>query len=387
MSIQNQTTRERVRQAFVDRFGHPPALEIMAPGRINLIGEHTDYNGGLVLPAAVDKGIYFSISPSGENGMTMIALDMDETFEGDVKDIRKSSKLWANYLLGVLQQLQFKDCEVGGFKVVLGGDIPIGSGMSSSAALECGFAFALNRLFDLDLDRWDMVRLCQKAEHQFVGTNCGIMDQFASLFGKKGYAMMLDCREMEFDYVPVDLPGYQWVLINSMVKHSNLTSGYNDRVAECKSALEQIQAKNEGVDDLSMVSEKMLEVLDKSSLPYQRAKFVLEENNRVIAAKEALATKDALKLGKLLKGSHHGLNLDYEVSCPELNFLMELAAIQPGVMGSRMMGGGFGGCTLNLVESAHLDGALSAIQNAYLRVFDIQAEIYHVSPEQGVHVL
>ena len=293
----------------------PIAITVQSPGRINIIGEHTDYNQGFVLPAAIDKKVTFKIWKNNQDQTVNIrSIDLGERFSFDLSSFQKEAGGWQNYIMGVVLELQKIDAKIGGFNAEFGGDIPIGSGMSSSAALECCLAFGLNALFDLGLDRWQIIKLSQKAEHNFVGMKCGIMDQFASVMGKKGQVMLLDCQSLDFQYFPFETDDNQVLLLNTNVTHNLASSEYNTRRSECEQGVEIIRRKFDSVQSLRDVSLDMLEMV-KSDLPekvFRRCYHILMENDRVLTATKALLNKDFVELGQLLYESHRSLQNCYE---------------------------------------------------------------------------
>lgn len=359
-------TLKTVRACF-ERIYHKSPSIYRSPARVNLIGEHTDYNHGYVLPAAVSKAIYFAISPNTTGEYNFYALDMEEAFQTEVGHIGKSSLHWANYLLGVIDQLSKRGTTPEGFDCVFGGDIPMGAGMSSSAALECGLAFALNDLFQFNYSRMALVNMAQEAEHEYAGVQCGIMDQFAVMFGIEGQAIQLDCQSMEHEYVPLDMHEHTLVLVNTGVKHSLASSEYNKRRQECANGIQQIRKYYPFVETMRDVTIEMMEKLQHhfAENVYQRCKYVIQENERLLKACEYLKAKDLKGFGRMMYASHQGLDQQYEVSCPELNQLVSIAQQTAGVLGARMMGGGFGGCTVNLIENA----AVKAFEQSVLRQY------------------
>jgi len=378
----NTKLKGRIVKEFKENFKEEPIL-IFSPGRINVIGEHTDYNDGFVFPAAVDKGIYAAISKSLENSSIAIASDLKERFEFSVENSQPlDGGNWRNYVLGVVGEIQKKGIEVGNFNVVFGGDIPNGSGMSSSAALENSIVFGLNELFDLGLTKTEMIFISQKAEHNYVGVNCGIMDQYASMFGQKDKALLLDCRTTEATPFLIDFEDYELLLINTNVKHSLADSAYNDRRAACENAasLLNIKALRDATEeDLVAIKGKV------SEEDYQKALFVIQENNRALAASEAMTANDIEKLGALIYGSHDGLSNQYHVSCEELDFLVDLSKESDDVIGSRMMGGGFGGCTINIVKKGKSDAFVAKVAPLYKNKFNKECSPYSVNISEGTH--
>jgi galactokinase len=332
--------------------GNTRTIQTRSPGRINLIGEHTDYNGGFVLPAAIDKAAYISLRLREDDEVHLTSRDFKDSFQTDLGSLAPSEKGWPNYLMGVTDQLLKRGAPLRGFEVELWGDVPAGAGMSSSAAVECAMLLALNEAFDLGLDRMTMAKTAQEAEHAFAGVKVGIMDPFASLFGKSGHVIRLDCRSLEYTYVPCRTEGYLLVLCDSGVHHSLASSEYNVRRQQCEEGVALVAAKHSGVTTLRDVTMAMLKecVAPVNPLVYRRCKYVVEESERVIGACRDLESGDLKAFGAKLYDTHEGLSHLYEVSCPELDFLVERARTFGHVLGSRMMGGGFGGCTLNLVK-------------------------------------
>ncbi|MCR5886422.1 galactokinase [Hymenobacter sp. J193] len=373
---------------FQERFAATPLL-VRAPGRVNLIGEHTDYNGGFVLPAAINKEIYFAVALNGSSTIRLHSFDLKEDYEVALADVAPSNTLWANYLLGVVAQFQKRGLPVQGFDCVFGGTIPMGAGMSSSAAVECGLAFALDTLLHTRLDRLELARISQKAEHEYAGVQCGIMDQFASLFGQAGHVVRLDCRSLEYAYFPFDANTYHLVLCNSGVKHSLASSEYNTRRQECERGVAVLQ---QYYPEVASLRDATLERLEKhqaelGEVVYRRCRYVVEENLRVEQACHHLLAHDLPAFGQDMYGSHAGLRDQYEVSCPELDVLVELARPLPGVVGARMMGGGFGGCTINLVEASAVESFVAAMKPAYEKQTGIALETYQTTIVDGVGVL
>ena len=350
---------EFVRSRFIKHFDGKTGNIYASPGRINLIGEHTDYNGGFVFPGAVDKGIMAEIRPNGLNTIIAYSIDLKDKVEFKVDDPVGPRATWARYIYGIVQEMRKLGVDVKGFNTAFAGDVPLGAGMSSSAALESCFAFALNDLFGGNkVSKWDLVLAGQATEHKYVGVNCGIMDQFASVFGQKGKLMRLDCRSREFEYFPFDPKGYKLVLLNSKVKHELKGSPYNDRRNSCENVVRAIAAAHpEG--HFETLRDCTWEELDEvratvGEEDYKRAHFVLGEKDRVLAVSDALEKGDYETVGQKMYETHEGLSKEYEVSCEELDFLNEIAKAD-GVTGSRIMGGGFGGCTINLVKDEVYD--------------------------------
>ncbi|GAB2581356.1 galactokinase [Spirosoma areae] len=356
--------------SFQNSFNTNPAdpgpLLICSPGRVNLIGEHTDYNEGFVLPAAIDKAIYLAVGPRPDKEVHLVAHDLNETYQGSL-DSLAPTHTWADYLLGVMAQFRLAGHQFSGINCVFGGTIPLGAGLSSSAALENGVGFALNELFGLGLDRVTMVRLSQRAENEFVGAKVGIMDMFASMMGKANHVIKLDCRSLDYTYAPLQMDGISIVLCDSQVKHSLVTSEYNTRRAECEAGVRFLQAFYPNIRSLRDVTMLMLDehLRDAEPLIYRRCAYVVQENQRLLDGVIALEADDIARFGQLMYGSHEGLSRWYEVSCLELDILVDIAREQPGVLGARMMGGGFGGCTINLVREESLADFTDAILKQY----------------------
>ena len=363
---------------------------IDSPGRINLIGEHTDYNQGFVLPAAIDKKIRLSFSKNNSSyHCTLSAENKQEQFAFDLKKIRPLSSGWQNYALGVVAELQQLSPKIEGFHCSFGGNVPIGAGMSSSAALGCGLAMGLNVLFELNLRTEQLIRAAQRAEHNFVGTLCGIMDQFASMMGKENAAILLDCKTLDYRYVPLDLGNYALLFLNSNISHSLADSAYNTRRKECEGGVEILQDQYPDIESLRDVNLSMLE-RHQDLLPpvtFKRCAYVVKENQRVLDAAQALTDKDFPKLGQLLYASHEGLQHDYEVSCPEIDYLVAQTLDKPHILGARMMGGGFGGCTINLIEQNQVESFIEDVSAAYHKQFGIELSPYTVGISDGTKIV
>jgi len=373
-----------VKKEFSKEFNSNP-LMIFSPGRINIIGEHTDYNDGFVFPAAVDKGIVAAFEKSSDTSSKAIALDLDESFEFEVDSIApQKEQLWANYILGVIDELKKKGNQIKNFNLVFSGDIPNGAGMSSSAALENSVVFGLNELFELGLSKEEMILISQKAEHNYVGVHCGIMDQYASMFGLKDQALHLDCRSIEATPFKIDLGDYRLLLINTNVKHTLSESAYNNRREVCEhiSSLLKVRALRDVSElDLFTIKDKV------SDEDFQKALFVIQENKRTIEASKAMSNGDLKSLGELIYASHHGLQHQYQVSCEELDFLVDATRDKEYLLGARMMGGGFGGCTINLIKTSEVNSFSQYIKEAYFHKFNIKCSIYDVTLSDGTHQL
>lgn len=357
-----------------------------SPGRINLIGEHTDYNDGFVMPAAIDKEIIFAIAFSDDNLSRVISLNYDEELIFELNDPKAVGQpLWANYLLGVARNLIDRNKKLQPFICVFGGDIPTGSGVSSSAALECGFAFALDQLNSLFIQRTELAKIGQWAEHNFVGARVGIMDQFANLMGKEGHVLQLDCRTLQHEYYPLQLNQHSIVLFNSGVKHSLASSEYNTRRAECEEGVKFLKKKYPKIKSLRDVSIDMLESTkwNLTENVYKRCKFVVQEIERVQLAGKDLLRGDLPAFGKRMFETHEGLSSLYQVSCIELDFLVSLVKNREAVPGARMMGGGFGGCTINIIKNESLHTIIEGVTKAYREKFKIEVEHYVVKIKDG----
>ncbi len=371
---------------FENHFHQSPDFIFLSPGRINIIGEHVDYNDGYVMPAAINKYICFAISKTDTTTCTLVAKDLNETYSFDVTDELKPIKqMWVNYILGVIHHLKEHGTIGNGFNIVFSSSVPMGAGLSSSAALECGVGYALNMLFGLGLTKTDIALIGQKSEHTFVGVNCGIMDQFASVFGKKNSVIKLDCNTLEYEYYKANFKKYSLLLLDSQVKHTHLTSGYNDRRQEVEKGLTVLKNRFHEVKTFRDCTEKMVNELKYvlGDTLYKRCHFVVQEIQRVRDAAEALSQSDFVQLGALMSQTHHGLSKDYEVSCEELDFLVNATQEVPTVLGARMMGGGFGGCTLNLVEKGTEDALIDRISKEYQAAFGIQLKAYKVKIAKG----
>ena len=358
----------------------------IAPGRINLIGEHTDYNDGFVLPAAIDKHVVFGLKENGLNTYRFYAIDMDESFETEVGKLKYSEKGWPNYLMGVIDQLNKAGHDIPGFDVVVTSDIPIGAGLSSSAALEAGLATGLNEIYNLNISKLDLVKLSQKAENEFVGVNCGIMDQFASVFGKSGHVFRLDCRSLDFEYFPLKLNGNGIILVDTKVKHSLGTSEYNTRRQECELGVKILSDGDDQVKSLRDISRDLLESGRTRIDPivYKRCDYVVREIDRVQKACEDLVAGRIEDFGEKMYQTHEGLSKDYEVSCEELDFLVDFTKDNPDILGSRMMGGGFGGCTINIIKETTIPSFKEQVSGAFHDRFGHPPLFYDVKIDDGV---
>ncbi len=371
--------KEKISKAFQDRFGVDGTVYASA-GRINLIGEHTDYNGGFVFPGAIDKGIMAELRPNGLEKCRVYSMDLDEYTEFGLKEEDAPKESWARYVFGVAREVLKRGGRVECFDAVFAGNVPLGAGLSSSAALESCFAFALNDMFnDNSISKFDLARIGQSTEHNYCGVNCGIMDQFASVFGREGNLMRLDCRSMEYEYFPFNPKEYQLVLVDSRVKHELKDSPYNKRRESCERVARQLgleTLRDATMEDLNGVKSEI------TAEDYFRAKFVIEEKDRVLAVCEALEKGDYETVGKKMYETHAGLSKDYEVSCEELDFLNDVAK-EMGVTGSRIMGGGFGGCTINLVPNALHDNFIKEAKKRFNEAYGHEPKIYDVVISDG----
>lgn len=377
-----QNTSEHFEKSFQNK----PEHIFLSPGRINIIGEHVDYNDGFVLPAAINKYVCISISANKNSDCKIISKDLNEVFEFNLKNTLVPNQImWINYILGVLQQLKEQKQFENGFNAVFSSSVPIGSGLSSSAAVECGFAYAFNKMFALGLTKEEIALIGQKSEHTFVGVNCGIMDQFASVFGKKDKVIKLDCNTLAYEYHKADFKKYSLLLLDSNVKHTHLTSGYNDRRNEVEQGLAIIKSHFPEVKTFRNCTEEIVNSLknELGEIVYKRCHFVVKEIQRVQDAVDALENSDFNRLGNLMTETHHGLSKEYEVSCNELDFLVDAVANETSVLGARMMGGGFGGCSINLVEKGSEKELIEKISAQYRSKFGIELKSYKVKISKG----
>lgn len=380
----NTALINKIRTSFHETFKTEP-LMIFSPGRINIIGEHTDYNDGFVFPAAVNKGIVAAIGKSDSNASRAFAVDKEEMVKFSLNDLKPAAEgYWENYVFGVVAELQNRSKTIGNFNIAFGGDIPGGAGMSSSAALENSVVFGLNELFDLKLSKEEMILISQKAEHNYVGVKCGIMDQYASMFGIKNNALLLDCRTVKSKPYEINFKDHELILINTNVKHSLSDSAYNDRRSVCESISEMLKVKalRDATEyDLESIKDKV------TSENYQKALYVIQENQRAIEASKAIEAGDLKTLGTLMYASHEGLQHQYKVSCEELDFLVEQAKLNGNVLGARMMGGGFGGCTINLIAKTETELFKTSVSEAYRNKFKKDCSIYSVELSNGTGII
>lgn len=381
-------TKDSIRNKFNSIFDQEPII-VRSPGRINIIGEHTDYNDGFVLPTAIDKAVFVAVSKREDQLISLYAEDYQAAYEIELQAIAKTDLNWPNYILGVVDQLIKRGFTLGGFNLYIDGDVPLGAGLSSSAAVECATTLALSELFELEIARLDIPKIGQLAEHTYAGVMCGIMDQFASTFGKKDAVLKLDCRSLEYEYVPLLLDGYTILLLNTNVKHALGDTAYNTRVKQCAQAIEWIQMKYQEVINLRDVTVALLDemVKDKDADIYVKTKFVVEESERVHQACENLKAGDLVALGQNLFASHQGLSQEYEVSCAESDYLVEFIKQFPEVLGARQMGGGFGGCTINIVKDNFVEELIAQVSPAYLSQFGKALTVIQVKTGDGTSVL
>lgn len=373
-----------IRQKFKELYQGEPLL-FRSPGRINLLGEHIDYNGGIVIPAAINQYIYIALDSREDDEIQLYSVDYEESFQSSVHKLEKTAPVWTQYILGVVDQFLKSGASIQGFNMVFGGDIAQGAGLSSSAALECAVAFGLQKLNGLTLSKMELAKLAQAAENQFVGVNCGLMDQFASLFGKKDKFIQMDCQSLDYQYFPFSSTDYCFVLLDTQVKHSLASSAYNERRRQCETGLAWVRKHYPEFKSLREVNQEMLSayVQNEDPLIYQRCQFVIDEIRRVKEAGQALLENNIIRIGQLMYEAHEGLSRAYEVSCPELDFLVDQARLSPHIIGARMMGGGFGGCTLNLIHKDELETELNRLSEAYKKTFDIDLKSYSVHLSDG----
>ena len=377
--------KEKISKKFQELFNTTGSF-YTSPGRINLIGEHTDYNGGFVFPGAIDKGMLAEIKPNGTGKVRAFSIDLDDYAEFGLTEEDAPKASWARYIFGVCREIIKRGGEIQGFDTTFAGDVPLGAGMSSSAALESTYAFALNELFNLNIDKFELAKIGQSTEHNYCGVNCGIMDQFASVFGQKGHLIRLDCRSLEYKYFPFDpeSAGYKLVLLDSVVKHELASSAYNKRRQSCERVVVAIKRNHPEVDFLRDATMEMMNEVkaDVTAEDYMRAEYVIEEIQRVLDVCDALEKGDYETVGEKMYGTHHGMSKLYEVSCEELDFLNDIAK-ECGVTGSRVMGGGFGGCTINLVKADKYDAFVKKAFAEYAKKFGHEPKLYNVVISDG----
>ena len=397
-----------IRTQFSNHFNHNPSLVVKSPGRINLIGEHIDYNHGFVLPAAIDKYIEVAIAKRTDGAIHMVALDLGETIIVPMHNLQPHATAWVNYIIGVVDQVlntennhasivinlvSKRDILAAGFDICIQGNIPLGAGLSSSAAVECAVLFAINELYQLSLSKMQMALMAQSAEHKFAGVHCGLMDMFASLHGQKNKAILLDCDSLAFTYYPIELKDYSIVLFDTQIKHALASSEYNTRRLECEQGLKIIQEKYPTVKTFRDISMEQVEACMASNTSlnttkiYQRCKYVVEEIARVQLAVKDLQKGDMQAFGKKMFETHEGLSKLYEVSCSELDFLVEAVSNNENVLGARMMGGGFGGCTINIIKTTAVEEITKALTARYTQVMHKELAMYITSIEDGTQLV
>lgn len=376
-----------IRNKFKEKFGAEGSV-YTSPGRVNLIGEHTDYNGGFVFPGAIDKGMIAEIKFNGTDIVKAYSIDLDDYAEFGFNEEDAPKASWARYIFGVCREIIKRGGKLQGFDTVFAGDVPLGAGMSSSAALESTYAFAMNDMNDLGIDKFELAKIGQATEHNYCGVNCGIMDQFASVFGKEGSLIRLDCRSLEYKYFPFNPIGYKLVLLDSVVKHELASSAYNKRRQSCEAAAAAIRVNHPAVEFLRDATMDMLNEVKAviSAEDYMRAEYVIGEVQRVLDVCDALEKGDYETVGQKMYETHHGMSKLYEVSCEELDFLNDIAK-ECGVAGSRVMGGGFGGCTINLVKEDKYDAFVKRAFEAYTEKFGHAPKLYDVVISDGARKL
>ncbi len=383
----NNEIPRQIAQEFSTRFQQKP-LVVRSPGRVNIIGEHTDYNNGFVLPAAIDKAIYVAIAPRNDDKILLYSQEFRQEHHSTVSGVAPTEKQWPNYILGVVDQLNKRGHRITGFNLVIDGDVPVGAGLSSSAAVECATAFALNTIFNLEIEKQELAVIGQKTEHDFAGVMVGIMDPFASIFGKKDHVIKLDCRSLEYEYEPLRLSGYKILLLNTNVKHSLASTEYNTRRKECAQGVQWVKEQNKNVESLRDVNLQMLDefVKPKSELIYKRCKYVVQENARLLSACEELERGNLKAVGEKMFQSHDGLSKEYEVSCKELDFLVDAVRNNPEVPGARMMGGGFGGCTINIAKEDAIEALIKKVGQEYEKIMGKEMTAYVAETADGTSV-
>ncbi|WKB80508.1 galactokinase [Cellulophaga lytica] len=376
----NKKLIKEVKTSFKQTFKTKP-LMVFSPGRINLIGEHTDYNDGFVFPAAINKGIALAIQKTKKEVSTVYALNKEETYQFGLQNVAPlQNGGWRNYILGVVSEIQKRGIELQNFNIVFAGNIPGGAGLSSSAALENSVVYGLNKLFKLGISKEEMILISQQAEHNYAGVKCGIMDQYASMFGVKNSALLLDCRTVKSKLFKLNFKDYKLLLINTNVKHDLSESAYNDRREVCEKVSKKLNIKalrDATIQDLNTIK------ADITEEDYQKALYIIEENQRVTSFSKAIKADDIQELGALLYQSHNGLSTQFKVSCKELDFLVDKTKNNPNILGSRMMGGGFGGCTINLILKSEVKSFKKEIAKAFKKEFGNKCSIYNVKLSNG----
>ena len=377
-------TKDFLSREFNKNFQHAPRY-FRAPGRINLIGEHTDYNGGFVLPAGIDRYCSIAITPSSSQLSTVIASDLDDKVEFEHVPSKSSSGYWMNYIWGVMHAFKVRGLDIQPFNAIIQSEVPVGAGLSSSAALEVVFAKAFNELFHFNLSDIELTLIAKEAENNYVGLQCGIMDMFASVHARKDMAIKLDCRNLDFEYVSLQLKTNKILLIDTCIKHELASSEYNQRRQECESVVFKLNQQGIQATSLRDISRVDLDAHRNifSDKEYQRASYVIEENNRLHQFVAAISKNDWTAAGALLCASHEGLKNKYQVSCEALDQLVDWCKSSKGVWGGRMMGGGFGGCTINLVEEEEISAIIAMVSERYQSRFGVNPKYYIASTGDG----
>ena len=375
---------EYVRSRFKKHFNGAEGSVYASPGRINLIGEHTDYNGGFVFPGAIDKGMIAEVQVNGTDRVRAYSIDLKDFVEFGLEENDAPRASWARYIFGVCREMIKRGAKIQGFNTAFAGDVPLGAGMSSSAALESTYAFALNDMFNCGIDKFELAKIGQATEHNYCGVMCGIMDQFASVFGKAGSLIRLDCRSLEYKYYPFNPKGYKLVLLDTVVTHELASSAYNKRRQSCEAAVAAIRKTHPDVEFLRDATIEMLNAVKSeiSEEDYMRAEYVIEEIQRVYDVCDALEKDDYETVGQKMYATHYGMSKQYEVSCEELDFLNDIAK-KNGVTGSRVMGGGFGGCTINLVKEELYDAFIADAKESYKAKYGKSPKVYDVVISDG----
>lgn len=379
--------KTKIESIFHQKFEGKPLI-VRSPGRINIIGEHVDYNGGYVLPAAIDKYIYVAIDKRNDGIIGLYSVNFDVKIEIEINNLKPSND-FSTYVFGVVDQVIKRGYSISGFNIVIYGDIPVGAGLSSSAALESAVAFAINEVYQLGISKLELVSIAQSAESTFAGVNCGVMDMFASIYGQKDFAIKLDCNSLQFEYMPLVLDGYSLVLFNSNVKHSLASSAYNIRRSQCEAGLNRIKQFLPNVNTFRDVTESHLTeyILPFDKEIFTRCLYVVKEIQRLNDACQHLANGNLQALGQLLYATHDGLSLEYEVSCFELDFLIDEVKGNSNVLGARMMGGGFGGCTINIIKDEAISELIDSLKVNYLKTTGLHLEVIKVQTVNGTEIV
>lgn len=377
---------QRIKEKFLEKYNCFPSIAVQSPGRINIIGEHTDYNDGFVLPASINYHMFIGFSKNNSDAINLYSIDYDEFISQENTDVSRTDSDWLNLINGVIYQLKEK---IGGFDLAFGGNVPEGAGVSSSAALCCGVAFGLSELFELKLSKWELAKIAQKSEHDFALVQCGIMDQFACLFGQKDHVLLLNCLNLNYKQTLIDLSGFKFLLINSNVKHNLGDSDYNRRREESAEAIAFFKFKYENIKSYQDINLELLEghKVDLNAVLYKRAHHIVSENIRVQEINEGLKSNDVVKVGKLLTEGHLSLKDDYQITCEETDFLVDEFILQENVLGARQVGGGFGGCVLALVEDKDSSIMIEGLNNRYRKNFDLTLDNIPIRISDGCRLL